>query len=135
MFIIHNKWRKVYSFGSFNWRCDVVFSRSIRSLTTLHYPFEELWIFFSKTPIPIPWTFLRSTLDLLFRQQRCILYQIIYEFKSHRRQELAKNLIFLGKSILRIIRQMFQPSRGLEKLLEKTNLEDISENMRLYVWE
>ena len=74
-------------------------------------------------------------MDLLFRQQRCILYQIIYEFKSHRRQELAKNLIFLGKSILRIIRQMFQPSRGLEKLLEKTNLEDISENMRLYVWE
>ena len=60
---------------------------------------------------------------------------ILFEFKSHRRQELAKNLIFLGKSILRIIRQMFQPSRGLEKLLEKTNLEDISENMRLYVWE
>ena len=72
---------------------------------------------------------------LMLARQGDILYQIIYEFKSHRRQELAKNLIFLGKSILRIIRQMFQPSRGLEKLLEKTNLEDISENMRLYVWE
>ena len=78
-----------------------------------------------------------SEIDIGFIVQTSKMHfvpDILFEFKSHRRQELAKNLIFLGKSILRIIRQMFQPSRGLEKLLEKTNLEDISENMRLYLW-